>query len=218
MPYTALVDTEALAQHFADPDWLIVDCRFDLAQPSWGEAQYRAAHVPGAIYAHLERDLSGTKTGRNGRHPLPAPQDFEMTLQRWGVEADMQIVAYDQANGMWASRLWWLLRHTGHRAVAVLDGGWSRWTREGFATQAELPLPRSRSSFSVNWGSAGLVNVDEVDHLRTDGRYCVINARAPERYRGEVEPIDPVAGHIPGAVNHSPYAAKLTGLSSRSLA
>jgi thiosulfate/3-mercaptopyruvate sulfurtransferase len=201
MPYTTLITTAELAAHLDDPDWAICDCRFDLADTRWGEAQYRAAHIPGAIYVHLDRDLSGEKTGRNGRHPLPESSDFLDRVQRWGITPGTQVVAYDQNNGMYASRLWWMLRYFGHNAVAVLDGGWAKWTAEGRPVRAGEEK-RASGLFAAQTIQAMRLTVAEVEQVRADPAWRLVDARAPERYRGEVEPLDPVAGHIPGAVNH----------------
>ena len=204
MPFTPLISTADLAAHLADPDWAIVDCRFDLANTDWGEQAYHEAHLPGAAYAHLDRDLSGLMTGKNGRHPLPDDDvQFLVRLSMWGIGQDTQVAAYDQSHGMWASRLWWMLRFIGRRAVAVLDGGWAKWVSEGRPTRTGR---ERRARHAV--GNAAvrqkrmLVTADEVERLRQDPAYRLIDSRAPERYRGEVEPIDLVAGHIPGAVNH----------------
>jgi thiosulfate/3-mercaptopyruvate sulfurtransferase len=201
MPHTTLITTDALAQHLADPNWAIFDCRFDLADAGWGEAQYRAAHIPGAAYVHLDRDLSGEKTGRNGRHPLPEDGQFFDRLYRWGVTPDTQVVAYDQNNGMWASRLWWMLRYFGHESVAVLDGGLAKWLSEGRPTRTGEEC-RTPALFGLQSGDKMLLTVDEVEQVHADPAWRLVDARTPERYRGEAEPIDPVAGHIPGAVNH----------------
>lgn len=202
MPYTTLVSTTELAAHLDDPHWAIFDCRFDLTDASWGEAQYRAAHLPGAIYVHLDRDLSGEKTGRNGRHPLPATDDFLARMRAWGIAPQVQVVAYDQNNGMYASRLWWLLRYFGHDAVAVLDGGWAKWTAEGRPVCAGDEGKRAPGLVAAQAREALRLTAAEVEQVRTNPAWKVVDARAPERYRGEVEPFDPVAGHIPGAVNH----------------
>src|SRR5687768_10920110 len=199
--FTTLVSADTLAAHLADPDWLVVDCRFDLAQPAAGEAAYRAGHIPGALYAHLDRDLSSPITATTGRHPLPDPERFAATLSSWGVTADTQVIAYDADNGMYASRLWWLLRWVGHRAVAVLDGGFAKWVSDGrpisVVEDQNEPVdfhPAPRAGMTVA--------ADEVATLRLDPNWRLVDSRAPERYRGEVEPMDPVAGHIPGAANH----------------
>ena len=136
--YSTLISAAELARHTSDEKWLIVDCRFDLARPQAGEAAYREAHIPGAIYAHLDRDLAGPITPTSGRHPLPDPNAFAITLGHWGVDRSTQVVAYDADNGAYAARLWWLLRWVGHRAVAVLDGGMQAWTAAGLPTTAEI--------------------------------------------------------------------------------
>jgi thiosulfate/3-mercaptopyruvate sulfurtransferase len=226
MSFTTLVSTADLAAHLDDPNWAIVDCRFDLADTEWGRQAYRQAHIPGAVYAHLDLDLSGFKTGQNGRHPLPDDMQFLMRLSLWGIGNHTQVVAYDQSNGMWASRLWWLLGYIGHQAAAVLDGGFAKWTREGRPARAgderRTPIGRTGPTTVTITGGASpgaderelkaltalaskrrlTASAEEVERLRTDPGFRLIDSRAPERYRGEVEPLDPVAGHIPGAVNH----------------
>ncbi len=201
MTYSTLIDPALLAQRLDDPLWAIVDCRFDLAATGWGEAEYRAAHIPGAVYAHLDRDLSGPKTGRNGRHPLPPIAMLQHRLGQWGVGPGVQVVAYDQSDGMYASRLWWLLRYLGHASVAVLDGGFARWVREGHPTRAG-DEHRAPAVFTGAPSDEMAVTAAEVEHLRQDPLRRLLDARAPARFRGETEPIDPVAGHIPGAVNY----------------
>jgi thiosulfate/3-mercaptopyruvate sulfurtransferase len=201
MAFTTLIDTGALAARLDDLSWVVVDCRFDLADTAWGERVYAERHIPRAIYAHLDRDLSGEKTGRNGRHPLPDPGALAKTLGRFGIDDSMQVVVYDQDSGMFASRLWWELRWLGHDAVAVLDGGFAKWVGEGRPTsdRVETPAPRL---FRPRVRSAMVAGIAEVDELRTRADARVVDARAPERYRGESETIDRVAGHIPGAKNH----------------
>jgi thiosulfate/3-mercaptopyruvate sulfurtransferase len=201
MAFTTLIDTKTLAGHLADPAFAIVDCRFNLDDESWGERNYLAGHISGAVYAHLDRDLSGTKTGTNGRHPLPSAHSLTHTLSRFGIDSGIQVVAYDQDAGMYASRFWWLLRWMGHEAAAVLDGGFATWTSEGLPT-ARGEESRSPRAFRGAPVAGMIVNVEEVAALahRTDWR--LVDARAPERFRGESETIDRVAGHIPGAVNH----------------
>jgi thiosulfate/3-mercaptopyruvate sulfurtransferase len=200
MKHTTLVNTDTLAS-LASANLAIVDCRFDLARPDAGEAAYRESHIPSAVYAHLDRDLSGPKTGTNGRHPLPSPDALVQTFGRLGIDADTQVIAYDQDTGMYASRLWWLLRWMGHDAVAVLDGGFARWTAEQRPTTAGIET-RERRTFIGSPRAGMTVSAADLPAIAqsTDGR--LIDARAPERYRGEVEPLDPVAGHIPGALNH----------------
>ena len=195
-----LVSTAELAARPADPTIAIFDCRHDLADTAKGERLYRAGHVPGARFAGVDRDLSGPKDGRNGRHPLPAPEVFGAFLAAAGVTADTTIVAYDDAGGVYAARLWWLARWIGHRAVAILDGGFNKWQAEGRAVTAEIPASRP-GAVTVRTDSSQVWSVAEV--LARIGRSdsLLIDARAAERYRGEVEPLDPVAGRIPGAAN-----------------
>jgi len=205
---TTLISTADLAAHLDDPSFVIVDVRHDLMQPdAWGEAQYRAGHLPGARFAHIDRDLSAPKTGANGRHPLPAPEVAAAMFGRLGIDATKQAVAYDQNSGMFASRLWWMLRWLGHGAVAVLDGGWDKWVREGRPASTVLPVP-GPATFAIR-GIAPTVNVGEVLASLAGHSLTLVDARAPERYRGETEPLDPVAGHIPGALNR-PCAQNLS--------
>lgn len=194
--FTTLLTPAELHPHLADPQWAIVDCRFDLADPLAGLVQYRKAHLPGAPYADLERDLSGPLTGTNGRHPLPDLDALQTQLGQWGIDAQTQVVAYDQDNGVYAARLWWLLRYLGHRAVAVLDGGFARWVREGYATTPEITTRPAR----VFHGTPDATLLLTTAAVAQPG-HALIDVRAPERYRGDVEPLDPVAGHIPGAAN-----------------
>ncbi|MGE0460266.1 MAG: sulfurtransferase [Vicinamibacterales bacterium] len=196
--HTTLIRPADLSPHLADPRWVVVDCRFDLANPAWGEEQYVAGHIPGARYAHLDRDLSGTKTGTNGRHPLPTVEQMAATFGALGIAPDTQVVAYDADSGMYAARLWWMLRFVGHDAVAVLDGGFARWVAEGGAVQpgrvTATPTvfsPRPRVEWSLT-----------VDEVATGVNGVLVDARAPERFRGMNETLDPVAGHIPGARNY----------------
>jgi thiosulfate/3-mercaptopyruvate sulfurtransferase len=186
---------------------VIVDCRFRLDDPSWGRTQYLEAHIPGAVYAHLDSDLSGPKTGLNGRHPLPAPDVLASTFGRLGISGGGKVVAYDQDNGMFASRLWWLLRWLGHDAVMVVDGGFSRWVAEGRPTR-----PGEERHPSAAFAGAPRLEMttsaDEIEAVRSDPAWALVDARAPERYRGDIEPIDAVAGHIPGALNR-PYLSNL---------
>ena len=206
MPFTTLISASALAANLADPSWVIVDCRHDLAKVDAGEQAYRAAHIAGAQFMHLDRDLSGAKTGVNGRHPLPRIADLVATFSRAGIDGSKQVVAYDQNSGMWASRLWWMLQWLGHPAAAVLDGGLDRWIAEGYLLTANDSHVRPAAFIAAD--ALATASAREImDHL-DDGALAVIDARAPERYRGDVEPIDPVAGHIPGAVNR-PYNTNL---------
>ena len=201
MAFTTLISTAALAAHLADPAFTIVDCRFKLDDVDWGGAEWTRSHIPGAMYAHLDRDLSGPKTGTNGRHPLPDIATIATTFGRLGITSGRQVVAYDQDNGMFASRLWWLLRWLGHDAVAVLDGGLARWIAEGRPVST-APDRHEPALFTPAPRGSMTVSATDVESHREEATWRVIDSRAPERYRGEVEPMDPVAGHIPGAANH----------------
>ena len=201
MAFRTLISTAALAQHLGDPAFAIVDCRAKLDDLAWGGREHAAAHIPGAVYADLTNDLSGPKTGTNGRHPLPDPLELARTLGRLGIASGMQVVAYDQENGMFASRLWWLLRWLGHDAVAVLDGGFRKWTAEGRATEGGA-THRAPREFSGSPRGSMTVDVQAVAAQLGAAGTRLVDARAPERYRGETEPIDKMPGHIPGAKNH----------------
>jgi thiosulfate/3-mercaptopyruvate sulfurtransferase len=205
--YKTLISSADLAARLDDPAFVVVDVRHDLMQPdAWGESEYRKAHLPGAGFAHMDRDLSAPKTGKNGRHPLPAPETAAALFGRLGIGADTQVVAYDQHAGMYAARLWWMLRWLGHDTVAVLDGGFDKWTRENHPTSTSV-APRAPREFPIRRVMATVGVQDILDSLPTRSRF-MIDARAAERFRGETEPIDPVAGHIPGAHSH-PYAKNL---------
>ncbi|MGC9163247.1 MAG: sulfurtransferase [Thiomonas sp.] len=196
--YTTLISAAELLRL---PDAFVVDCSHDLADPQAGERHYASGHIPGALFLHLDRDLSAPTNGRNGRHPLPDPQAFAQRLAQLGLNQDQQVVAYDRAGGSFAVRLWWMLRWLGHDAVAVLDGGWQAWVAAGGASQSVAPTPRLPGSFVRRPALAGTVSAEDVsDNLRTQSK-LLLDARAPERFAGEVEPLDPVAGHIPGAKN-----------------
>jgi thiosulfate/3-mercaptopyruvate sulfurtransferase len=199
MILTVLVNSDILAQHLADPDWVVFDCRHDLTDPARGRTDYASSHIPGARFLHLDRDLSAPKTGKNGRHPLPDPRMLVKKLGRAGVDSRKQVIAYDAQGGSMAARLWWLLRWLGHLPVAVLDGGWNQWISEGRPQTAEIPKPK-RARFAGKpsriWVSARYVRT----HLE-DARTVLVDARAPDRFRGQNEMLDPVGGRIPGARN-----------------
>lgn len=211
MAHATLVSTEQLASHLAAsaaasapkdaPTWVIVDCRYDLTDESWGEEQYHAAHIPGAVYASLGRDLAGPSDGRNGRHPLPGHEAMAATFGRFGVRQGLQVVAYDQDTGMYASRLWWMLRYMGHDAVAVLDGGFAKWTRERRPTRSGVET-REPVVFTGKPRAAMRLSANQVWAKLGDPSMTLVDARSPVRYEGKEEPLDRVAGHIPGARNH----------------
>jgi thiosulfate/3-mercaptopyruvate sulfurtransferase len=198
--FTTLIDPAALAPHLANDNWAVVDCRFDLTAPGNGEALYLDAHIPGARYAHLDRDLSGEKTGSNGRHPLPSAEQMRERFGALGIGPGTQVVAYDADSGMYAARLWWMLRFMGHDAVAVLDGGLARWTREGHATRGGREVVRPAVFVGAPRERWRLDAATVQAHL-DDPESVLVDARAEPRFRGESEPIDTRAGHIPGACN-----------------
>lgn len=199
MPYTTLIEPIDLAALLRDPTnpALVCDCTFDLANPAAGAAAYAAGHVPGAVYLSLDDDLSGPKTGRNGRHPLPDPGRFTARMAALGVSDATQVVAYDAANGMFAARLWCLMRWIGHPAVAVLNGGLAAWKAAGHPLATTPPTQRP-GTLTPRTSLLPTVGYDDVcaasDRL-------IVDARAPDRFRGENETLDPVGGHIPGASN-----------------
>ncbi len=197
--YATLIGATELAQRIHDPDWVVFDCRFDLADADFGREAYLSAHIPGASFLDLEGDLSGPKTGRNGRHPLPDPARLAARLEECGVGNHTQIVAYDDASGMFAARLWWLLRWLGHNRVAVLDGGLQAWIRAAQALDDEIPEPRA-ATYTLSL-RAGHVDADFVAAHLGKPDMVLIDARSPDRFRGENEMLDPVGGHIPGAIN-----------------
>ena len=196
MPFTTLISTDHLAEQLGAERVVTVDCRSDLADVGLGRRAYEAAHIPGAVYADVNADLAGKLTGANGRHPLPDPDAFIATLGTLGISNDTQVIAYDQDVGMYASRLWWMLRWMGHDAVAVLDGGIAKWSAEGRRTTSGIETNPTRAFRGVP-NDAMVASVADVR-----AGLPLLDARAPERYRGDVEPIDRVAGHIPGARNH----------------
>jgi thiosulfate/3-mercaptopyruvate sulfurtransferase len=192
---TTLVSTDELATNLGS--WRIFDCRHDLMKPALGEQQYGEAHIPGALFAHMERDLSAPKNGKNGRHPLPDPAAFVAWLGKQGLMKDDQVICYDAANGSTAARLWWMLRWVGHKNVAVLDGGIAKWLKEGRAVDAVVPKPKP-TTYALKQPS-GTVSARAIQASLKN--LFLLDARAPVRWRGEQEPIDPVAGRIPGARN-----------------
>ena len=207
MRHEPLIDAGALARHLDDPRWVVVDCRFNLLDKAAGRKAYDAAHIPNARHADLDRDLARAPTAAEGRHPVPAPEDFARRLGEWGIGNDSTVVAYDEGSGAIAARLWWLLRWLGHEAALVLDGGFAAWTAAGLPVDAEMPQWSART-FTPRAPGAAVTSTAELPALQRGGA-LVVDARAAPRYRGEQEPIDPVAGHVPGAVNR-PFSANVT--------
>ena len=209
---TTLIEPVELARHLGDPDWAVVDCRFDLARPQWGAQAFAAAHIPHALYAHLDQDLSAPRTARSGRHPLPQIELLVATFGRFGIDERVQVIAYDQGPGAFAARLWWLLRWLGHVEVAVLNGGLAAWERAGLPLSREIE-PRAPRHFTARPDPRLLAGGSEVAAAVRSGALAraeqlLVDARGADRFAGENETIDPVAGHIPGARNH-PFAGNL---------
>jgi thiosulfate/3-mercaptopyruvate sulfurtransferase len=195
-----LVSTSELASHFNDPTWVIFDCRHDLSDAEKGERVYRDGHIPNAHFAPVEIALSGKKTGKNGRHPLPAPKAFAGFLARHGVSDQSTIVAYDDVGNQYAARLWWMARWIGLTQVALLDGGFPKWMAEGRPVTSEIPKATA-TTLQARVSPGAVWSADDVKRRLEDSASALIDARSAERFRGEVEPIDPIAGRIPGAVN-----------------
>jgi thiosulfate/3-mercaptopyruvate sulfurtransferase len=205
--YTTLIEAAELAAAMADPRCAILDCRFELAQPQWGARAYAAGHIPHALYAHLDRDLAGAVRPGSGRHPLPSLAEWAATLSRWGIEGSVQVVAYDQGNGAYAARLWWLMRWVGHTKVAVLNGGYAAWVAAGLPVSVAVDT-RARTPFTPHVSARGTLNSSQIERALAQRQILLVDARAADRFAGENEKIDPVAGHIPGASNQ-PFAGNL---------
>lgn len=197
---TTLVSAADLATHLDDAGWVVCDCRHDLAHTGVGRRAYLETHIPGARFVHLDDDLSAARTGRNGRHPLPDADRFAQRLGELGVANDTQVVAYDASGGYYAARLWWMLRWLGHESVAVLDGGWEAWVKGGNPVTAQPPAIKP-VRFVARRNNGLALDANAVAAALGKPRPLLLDARAPNRYRGENETLDPVAGHIPGAAN-----------------
>ena len=195
-----LVTTQELADRLGDPGWVVFDARHDLADPGKGRKAYQAGHIPGAFFLHLDDDLAGPKTGKNGRHPLPGLPAFAAKIEERGVGPDTRVVVYDDSSGSYAVRLWWMLRWLGHERVALLDGGFPLWIQEGRPVSSQAP-PSRKGAFAARPRLGATVDAHFVERFRQDHAQKLIDARAPERYNGLIEPLDPVAGHVPGAAN-----------------
>ena len=213
MLFTTLIDVASLRETTSGPAEgrpLVLDCRFDLGKPAAGREAYLTAHIPGARYADLNLDLSAPVSADSGRHPLPSPGLLAERFASFGIDEDTQVVAYDDANGSLAARAWWLLRWLGHTRVAVLDGGFKAWVAGGGAVESGGPERRApQVKFAPQVNKDAVVTATDVLLALRDPARLLVDARAPERFAGTVEPLDPVAGHIPGAVNH-PFSGNLT--------
>ena len=195
-----LVTPAELEKHLGDPEWVVFDTRHDLSDPTKGPRVYAEGHIPGAYFLHVDDDLSGPKTGKNGRHPLPDLATFAAKVERAGVTPSKQVVVYDDLGGNYAVRLWWMLRWLGHERVALLDGGYPLWEKEKRAVTKDVPAART-GDFKARPHLGDVVDTPFIERFREDPSIRLVDARAPERFAGLKEPIDPVAGHIPGAVN-----------------
>jgi thiosulfate/3-mercaptopyruvate sulfurtransferase len=205
-----LISTQELAAILGQPGLRIADCRFDLARPDFGHQSYLEAHIPGAFYADLNRDLAAVPSSNTGRHPLPDPTQFSNLLASWGIQPGVKVVVYDAVGGSFASRLWWMLHAMGHVDVVVLDGGYGKWLKETRPlTQGNETIKPTQYHYSAQFNPSMYVTTSQVEKTRATGISVLIDARARERYLGLTEPIDPVAGHIPGALNRF-HAENLT--------
>jgi thiosulfate/3-mercaptopyruvate sulfurtransferase len=200
-----LISVAELASRIPRPT-LLVDCRFELSDPSRGRADYLAGHIPDAVYAHLDEQLSGPRSATTGRHPLPSPEGFARTLGSWGLEPDTPVVAYDQSNGAYASRLWWMLRSRGHLQVQVLDGGITAWRAAGHAVDVAAPI--IQPTIVTPQEFTGVLDSQAIQSALAQGRIALVDARGADRFAGQNETLDPVAGHVPGALNY-PFARNL---------
>ena len=206
-PRSNLIQPQELYEHLHDPDLRLVDTRFSLQDKGYGYRVYAEAHLPGAVYLDIAQDLSSRPGRHGGRHPLPDPERLAETLGRIGISDGSQVVVYDDAGGMFAGRLWWLLRWIGHSQVRVLDGGYPAWVAAGYPVSEQMPAPPQRP-FLIQLQPELLVSMEEVRARLHRPGVALIDARSSERYRGEHEPLDPRAGHIPGAINR-PFSDNL---------
>lgn len=205
--HTNIVEAGELAKHLQDPSWRIVDCRFSLADPAAGHQSWRDAHIPGAVYANLDRHLAAPPSPETGRHPLPPVKAFVKRLGAWGIDENTQVVAYDDAGGAIAARLWWMMRWVGHEAVAVLNGGLAAWQAAELPVDDTLPEPEA-TTYTPQPRAETTVTSRQLRAMQTAGTGLVLDARDAERFLGEREPLDTKAGHIPGARNY-PFSANL---------
>lgn len=202
MKYSTLISTENLNHHINDSNWVIIDCRFSLADSKAGAKAYRKSHIPNAHYAHLDHDLSSEVKSYTGRHPLPDFNLLASKLGQWGISNNSQVIVYDDTSGAFAGRLWWLLRYMGHDNVAVLDGDFRQWKNQGMQITTVLPSKKEKT-FRPYFNQSSHLNAIEVTNSLAANKIKLIDARTNERYRGILEPIDPVAGHIPHAINRA---------------
>jgi len=206
--HSSLISTQIAQDHLDNPKWRFFDCRYELTAPDMKKAEFAVSHIPGALYVHMNQDLAANHVpGKTGRHPLPSVDDMARKFSAIGIDKSIQVVVYDDAVGSHAARLWWMLRWLGHDAVAVIDGGWSRWIKEERPVSSELLVPEAKefiASPRLSW----TITADEIFENLNNTETCVLDARSAQRFQGENEKFDPVAGHIPGA-NSAPFTDNL---------
>jgi len=206
--YSSLISTQTAQDNLDNPNWCFFDCRYELTAPEKKKVEFTISHIPGALYVHMNQDLAATHVpGKTGRHPLPSVDEMVSRFSAMGIDKSIQVVVYDDAGGAHAARFWWILRWLGHDAVAVIDGGWSCWIKEERPVNSELLIPEAKefiASPRLSW----TVTADEILKDLNNPETCVLDARSAQRFRGENEKFDPVAGHIPGA-NSAPFTENL---------
>ena len=206
--YSSLISPKTVNEHLEDPNWRFFDCRYVLTEPDKKQAEFAEAHLPGATYAHVNHDLAAPPIPeKTGRHPLPKITELSNTFSAWGISPSTQVVIYDDTGGAYAARLWWMLRWLGHDAVAVMDGGWPRWLKEERPVSAEVFIPET-VKFNASPREHWSVSAEDISIYFNNPEVRVLDARSRDRFRGENETIDPVAGHIPGAVS-APFTENL---------
>jgi len=203
MSYTTTVSTQTLEENIENPDWLIIDCRSSLTDHNAGFNAYTEGHIPNSFFANLEDDFSSPIDSHSGRHPLPDFDKLTNKLGSWGINKDTQVIAYDDASGAYAVRMWWQLRSFGHNKVAILDGGINQWTKEQRGLSTEVPEKSAAGPYDVHFDSSSVTTTEQIQSNISENTFTLLDARTPERYRGEAEPIDTVAGRVPGAVNRA---------------
>ncbi|PKN84097.1 MAG: sulfurtransferase [Chloroflexi bacterium HGW-Chloroflexi-8] len=195
-----LIEVNELFKNISNPDYIIIDCRFDLSNENWGYSDYLKGHIPGAQYADLNKNLSSPITLSTGRHPLPNSEKFIAFLSELGIDKNKTVVVYDASYGSYAARLWWLLRAYGHSSIVLLNGGFQAWTAAGFSIESGIALKNS-SKFVGDFSVEYMIDQESIEKNINDEKFLLIDARSPQRFAGIEEPIDSVAGHIPGAIN-----------------
>ena len=206
--YSSLITPQTVNEHLEDPNWRFFDCRYVLTEPEKKQSEFAESHLPGATYVHVNHNLAGPRIpGKTGRHPLPKITELSKTFAAWGISSSTQVVVYDDTGGAYAVRLWWMLRWLGHDSVAVMDGGWPRWLKEERPVSADIFIPES-VNFNAKPREHWSVSAEDICNYFDNPEVRIFDARSRDRFRGENETLDPVAGHIPGAVS-APFAENL---------